>query len=89
MRDELNTPSLPQRLALWAIRLYQATLSPDHGWFKALNPQGYCKFHPTCSQYTYEAIKRFGVLKGSWLGGKRILRCNPWNNGGHDPVPGQ
>ena len=74
-------------LALQLIKLYQATLSPDHGWFRTLYPHGYCKFHPTCSQYTYEAIERFGILRGSWLGGNRILRCNPWNDGGHDPVP--
>lgn len=74
-------------LALWLIRLYQRTLSPDHGWFAALYPHGYCKFHPTCSMYTYQAIARYGVIKGSWLGGARILRCNPWNAGGVDPVP--
>lgn len=75
-------------LALQLIRLYQKTLSPDTGWLKALYPYGYCRFQPTCSQYTYEAVERFGVIKGSWLGAKRILRCNPWSAGGSDPVPG-
>ncbi|MCO5211684.1 MAG: membrane protein insertion efficiency factor YidD [Caldilinea sp.] len=46
-----------------------------------------CRFYPTCSSYTYQAIEKYGVAKGSWMGFKRILRCNPWNKGGFDPVP--
>lgn len=76
-----------KKLALVFIRLYQATLSPDYGWFRGLFPTGYCKFDPTCSMYTYGAIERFGVIQGSWLGIKRIVRCNPYTQGGHDPVP--
>ncbi len=75
-----------KQLALGAIRLYQRTLSPDHGWFKSRFPYGYCRFHPTCSQFTVEAIDRFGVIRGSWLGTLRIVRCNPWSAGGIDPV---
>jgi putative membrane protein insertion efficiency factor len=61
------------------IRAYQMTLS------KALPPS--CRFEPSCSHYTYEAIDRYGLIKGSWMGFKRILRCNPFNPGGYDPVP--
>lgn len=73
--------------ALWLIRLYQRTLSPDHGPLKSRFPHGYCRFHPTCSEYTYQAIDRYGFFRGGWLGFKRILRCNPFTKPGHDPLP--
>lgn len=75
------------RILLSLIRLYQRTLSPDHGWRKGANPHGYCRFTPTCSQFGYEAIARFGALKGSWLAIRRVARCHPWSPGGFDPVP--
>jgi uncharacterized protein len=68
-----------KKIVLALIRGYQISLSPDHGWFKSLYPYGFCKFHPTCSQYAYEAIEKFGVVKGSWVGFKRIIKCNPWS----------
>lgn len=68
------------------IRLYQKTLSPDYGWFKHLHPTGYCKFQPTCSEYCLQAVEKHGVIKGLFLGGYRVLRCNPWSKGGSDPV---
>ena len=76
-----------KKFALLLIKFYQKTFSFDHGPLKRLYPFGYCRFKPTCSEYTYESIKAFGVIKGSLLGAWRILRCNPWNKGGDDPVP--
>ena len=46
-----------------------------------------CRFYPTCSEYTRQAIEKYGVLKGGWLGLKRICKCHPWHEGGNDPVP--
>jgi putative membrane protein insertion efficiency factor len=75
-----------RRLVLAMIRLYQATISPDHGWWAGASLHG-CRFHPSCSQYTYTAVERYGIIKGTYLGSKRILRCNPFTDGGYDPVP--
>ena len=72
---------------LLAILFYQKTLSFDHGPLAKIFPFFGCRFYPTCSQYTYEAIDKYGIFKGSWLGLKRILRCTPFSKGGHDPVP--
>ncbi len=69
-----------QRIGLGAIRGYQKVLSPAVG--------GNCRYYPSCSHYTYEAIELHGLTKGSWLGVKRIGRCHPWHEGGFDPVPG-
>lgn len=68
------------------IRLYQRTFSLDHGPFRFLRPHGQCKFHPTCSMYAIRAIERYGAMKGSWLAGKRVLRCHPWAEGGVDEI---
>ncbi|MAM96835.1 MAG: membrane protein insertion efficiency factor YidD [Gammaproteobacteria bacterium] len=61
------------------IKLYQILLSPLLGQS--------CRYFPTCSQYTIEAIDKYGPIKGIWLGTKRISRCHPWGGSGHDPVP--
>jgi putative membrane protein insertion efficiency factor len=66
-------------IALAVIRFYQKFMSPMLG--------NNCRFYPSCSSYTYQAIEKYGVAKGSWMGFKRILRCNPWNEGGFDPLP--
>lgn len=71
-------------LAIRAIRLYQKTLSPDHGWLKGLYPNGCCRFYPTCSEYTAQAITVNGVFVGITQGIWRILRCNPFSNVGRD-----
>ena len=73
-------PSLPVRIALLALRFYKSYLS--------ILFAGHCRFQPTCSQYAYEAIERFGVARGIWLGLKRLLRCHPLSRKfGYDPVP--
>lgn len=66
-------------IALFFIRLYQKTLS------RVLPPS--CRFTPSCSHYGYEAIEKYGFIKGGWLAVKRIARCHPFNPGGYDPVP--
>lgn len=68
------------------IRIYQNTLSFDHGPLKHMFPGGYCRFHPTCSQYGYEAVEKYGVFKGGSKAIWRVLRCNPFSKGGNDPV---
>lgn len=68
-----------KKLLLRSIRFYQTAISPH------TKPK--CKYYPTCSQYTYEAIEVHGALKGAFMGIWRILRCNPWSKGGYDPVP--
>lgn len=68
-----------QRFALTILHGYQRLISPLFG------PS--CRFYPSCSHYAVEAITRFGVLKGSWLATKRLLKCHPLHAGGHDPVP--
>ena len=68
------------------IKIYQKTLSLDHGFLKIFYPHGYCRFRPTCSDYAIQAIKKYGAIKGGVKASWRILRCNPWNKGGYDPV---
>jgi uncharacterized protein len=72
--------TLAVRMALFALRCYKAYLSVLFA--------GTCRFEPTCSQYAYQAIERFGLLRGGWLGTKRLLRCHPLSGKfGYDPVP--
>jgi putative membrane protein insertion efficiency factor len=68
-----------KKIALGLIKLYQSTIS------KVLPSS--CRYTPTCSEYTSEAINRYGIFKGTWIGTKRIARCHPWHEGGYDPVP--
>jgi len=72
--------NIPRFLLLGIIRLYQLVVSP------AL-PSNTCRFYPTCSHYGYQAVYKHGAFKGGWMAVKRVLRCNPFNPGGYDPVP--
>ena len=84
-RDEQASPSqreksLGVRAALFALSFYKAYCS---AWFA-----GSCRYEPTCSRYAYEAIERFGLLRGAWLAWRRLLRCHPLSSRfGYDPVP--
>jgi len=81
LRDfKLTGLNFPQFFLLVCIRLYQLTIS-------RLLPSNTCRFYPSCSHYGYQAIYKHGFLKGSYLAIARVLRCNPFNPGGYDPVP--
>lgn len=64
---------------IFLVHFYKAAISP-------FTPQS-CRYEPTCSQYTIEALQKHGLFKGGWLSAKRILSCNPWGGQGYDPVP--
>ena len=75
-----------KRVMLFLIKLYQKTLSPDTGWTSFKNPYGFCKHYPTCSNYSYEAIEKYGIIKGVFLSVIRVIKCNPFSKGGYDPL---
>lgn len=70
---------MPVQPFVLLIRAYQLAVSPWLG--------NRCRFHPSCSEYSMEALRRHGVMRGLWLGIRRIGRCHPWHPGGYDPVP--
>ena len=70
---------LLRKLFLLPVYFYRVFISP-------LTPPS-CRYTPTCSQYMVEAVLKYGIFKGTWLGIKRILRCHPWGGSGYDPVP--
>jgi len=67
-----------RKFGVFMIRAYQRGFS----WMPPM-----CRYTPSCSEYTLQAVEKFGLLKGSWIGLKRIARCHPWGGSGHDPVP--
>lgn len=74
-------------ILLFLIKIYQATLSLDHGLAGKLFPNTrVCIYHPSCSMYGYESIKKYGTFIGVPMATWRILRCGPWSQGGYDPV---
>ncbi len=76
---------LPRQAAVFMIRLYQKTLSPDHSfWAKKAYPYGYCRFRPTCSEYACLSLGEKGLILGGMKAFFRILRCNPCSKGGED-----
>ena len=66
-----------KRIGIGLIRLYRIVFA----WLPSS-----CRFYPTCSYYTEQAIAKYGLLRGGWMGARRIARCHPWNPGGYDPV---
>jgi putative membrane protein insertion efficiency factor len=76
----------PSLVVVGLINIYQATLSPDHGLFKARFPYGFCRHYPSCSEYSKQAVKKHGFFKGIFLGFVRVLKCNPFSQPKVDPV---
>ena len=68
-----------QKIILSLIKFYKLFISPVLG--------SHCRYEPSCSEYTHQAISAYGIFKGSWIGVKRICRCHPWHEGGYDPIP--
>ena len=79
--------NLPKNLSLILIKAYQLLLSPDHSWLRGRFPHGFCRHYPSCSEYSKQAIERFGFTKGLGLSIRRVLSCHPWAESKVDPVP--
>jgi len=85
LRESSNSPL--RQILLGGIRFYQKYLSLDTGWARKLFiTDKVCRFYPSCSEYTYQAVEKYGIILGCWLGLRRILKCHPWNKGGSDPL---
>ena len=70
-----------KKIIIFLLKIYKKTISPVFSAFGI-----HCKYYPTCSEYAMQAIKKYGVIKGCFLGVKRILKCNPFSKGGYDPL---
>ncbi|MCR4329812.1 MAG: membrane protein insertion efficiency factor YidD [Candidatus Roizmanbacteria bacterium] len=76
-----------KRVIIWLIHIYVWASTPMRTLLKVLGlPSESCRFQPTCSQYSIDAVQKYGALKGMYKGTLRILRCNPWSKGGFDPL---
>lgn len=75
----MNIKTITRHIFLLPVYAYKSFISP-------LTPPS-CRYTPTCSTYMVQAVMKYGIFKGGWLGIKRILRCNPWGGSGYDPVP--
>ena len=78
--------NIPGNLAVGLIKSYQFFFSFDHSFWAQPEKFRICTYHPSCSQYSIEAIKKHGLLKGGIMGFIRVYSCNPWSRGGYDPV---
>ena len=76
----------PRYLAVRLLKIYQKVFSFDHGIFKFLYPNGFCRFQPTCSDYAIQAIEKYGFIEGGFKAIGRVARCHPFNPGGFDPL---
>ncbi len=79
--------NIPKELAKFMIRIYQKVFSFDHAFWAHPEKFRVCIYYPSCSEYTYEAIDRHGLIKGIIMGLFRVMRCTPFSKPGHDPVP--
>ena len=77
---------MAKKILINLINLYQKTLSLDHGWLGKITCQRSCRFTPSCSEYTKDAVEKYGITRGLVMGIIRITRCNPFTSGGFDPV---
>lgn len=77
---------VPRNVLALLIGGYQKVFSPDHGLLRHVFPHGYCKYQPSCSEYTRQSLLKYGVVRGGLKAFWRILRCNPWSGGGRDEV---
>jgi putative membrane protein insertion efficiency factor len=81
LKELSRTAALP---LVGLVRLYQLTLSPDHGWYRALHPYGFCRYTPSCSQFALDGLRTDGVVALPRIA-VRLVRCHPWARGGADP----
>jgi uncharacterized protein len=79
--------SIPKWTVMLLIRIYQKLFSFDHSFWAHPHLFRVCVFYPSCSEYTYQAIERFGLIRGGLMGAWRVIRCNPFSKGGIDEVP--